>query len=112
MKTTLVRYQDEFYNYKGAIKEGRENEENSEDENGISIGAFKAAFCTDVGATYAYEMSEQIFNKLRYTGSYRDDGLAIFKHHMSTQQAIHWLRRFQLQVDKLVGGSFFQFTAE
>eukprot|EP00957_Ditylum_brightwellii_P127120 9692066-Ditylum_brightwellii.AAC.1 len=57
-------------------------------------------------------MSEQIFNKLRYAGSYHDDGLTIFKHRMSTRQAIHWLRRFQLQVDKLVGGSFFQFTAE
>eukprot|EP00957_Ditylum_brightwellii_P209922 15364353-Ditylum_brightwellii.AAC.1 len=82
--------------YLGMIEEGRENEEKSKDENGLAIGAYKAAFCADVGATYVYERSEQIFNKLCHAGSYRDDGLTIFKHRMSTWQAIHWLLRFQL----------------
>eukprot|EP00957_Ditylum_brightwellii_P078581 5974486-Ditylum_brightwellii.AAC.1 len=48
-------------------------------------------------AIYIYEKSEKLLKKLRYTGSYHDDGLAIFNHRMSTWQAIHWLCRFQLQ---------------
>eukprot|EP00957_Ditylum_brightwellii_P121530 9269201-Ditylum_brightwellii.AAC.1 len=75
MKTTLVRYQDKYYNYKGVVGVGSENEEQNEDEN-----------------AYIYEKSEKLLKKLRYAGSYRDDGLAIFNRRMSTQQAIHWLR--------------------
>ena len=112
MKTTLVRYEDKYYNYKGVVGGESGNEEQNEDENGLAIGAYEAAFCADVSAAYIYEKSEKLLKKLRYAGSYRNDGLAIFNHRLSTKQAIHWLRRFQLQVDKLVGGSFFQFTAE
>eukprot|EP00957_Ditylum_brightwellii_P166859 12700441-Ditylum_brightwellii.AAC.1 len=50
MKTTLVRFQDQYYNYKGVV--GSEEELENEDSNGLAIGAFEAAFCTDTSATY------------------------------------------------------------
>eukprot|EP00957_Ditylum_brightwellii_P137731 10499968-Ditylum_brightwellii.AAC.1 len=76
MKTTLVRFQDQYFNYKGDV--GSEEEQNNEDNNGLAIGAFEAAFCADTSATYIYKMCETIIKKLKYTGSYQDDGLAIF----------------------------------
>eukprot|EP00957_Ditylum_brightwellii_P055787 4227407-Ditylum_brightwellii.AAC.1 len=45
MKTTLVRFQDKYYNYKGVI--GNDTEKGSEDDNGLAIGAFEVAFCAD-----------------------------------------------------------------
>eukprot|EP00957_Ditylum_brightwellii_P065229 4947092-Ditylum_brightwellii.AAC.1 len=57
-------------------------------------------------------MNENILNKLRYAGTYQDNGLTIFRERLSHKQAIHWLHHFQLQVNKLVGGEFFQLTAE
>eukprot|EP00957_Ditylum_brightwellii_P108870 8304507-Ditylum_brightwellii.AAC.1 len=91
MKTTLVRYKDEYYNYKGVVEVGSENEEQSEDENGLAIGAYEAAFCADVSTAYVYKKSEKLLKKLGYAGSYHDNRLAIFNHRMSTRQAIHWL---------------------
>eukprot|EP00957_Ditylum_brightwellii_P115700 8825392-Ditylum_brightwellii.AAC.1 len=78
MKTTLVQYKDEYYNYKGEVEVGSENEEQNEDENGLAIGAYEAAFWADVSAAYIYKKSEKLLKKLRYAGSYREDGLAIF----------------------------------
>eukprot|EP00957_Ditylum_brightwellii_P180272 13732688-Ditylum_brightwellii.AAC.1 len=49
---------------------------------------------------------------MKYAGTYRDDGLTIFKGQKTTKEAIQWDRDFQLQVNEVVGGTFFQFTAE
>eukprot|EP00957_Ditylum_brightwellii_P116184 8862354-Ditylum_brightwellii.AAC.1 len=76
MKTTLVQFQDQYFNYKGLV--GSEEEQSNEDNNELAIVAFEAAFCPDTSATCVYEMCETIIEKLKYTGSYQDDGLAIF----------------------------------
>ena len=91
---------------------GSEEEQENEDNNGLVIGAFEAAFCADTSATYVYGMCESIIGKLKYTGSYRDDGLAIFDEQKTVQQTVAWLRNFQLLVDEVVGGTYFQFTAK
>eukprot|EP00957_Ditylum_brightwellii_P122344 9329470-Ditylum_brightwellii.AAC.1 len=57
-------------------------------------------------------MNENILNKIRFAKTYCDDGLTIFREHLSHRQAIYWLRQFQIQANKLVGGDYFQFTAE
>eukprot|EP00957_Ditylum_brightwellii_P180397 13742030-Ditylum_brightwellii.AAC.1 len=36
----------------------------------------------------------------------------IFRERLSHRQAINWLLHFQIQVNKLVRGDYFQFTAE
>mmetsp|Transcript_31988 Transcript_31988/g.46617 ORF Transcript_31988/g.46617 Transcript_31988/m.46617 type:complete len:134 (+) Transcript_31988:384-785(+) len=110
MKLTLIRYKEEYFNNKGVIDDNANDDD--EDENGLAIGSYKAAFCADVGATYVYKMNKKILDKLQSAGTYQDDGLTIFNEQLSLRQAIHWLRRFRLHVNKLVGSDFFQFTAE
>eukprot|EP00957_Ditylum_brightwellii_P197786 15067633-Ditylum_brightwellii.AAC.1 len=72
MKTTLVRFQEEYYNYKGVV--GNDIEDRSKDDNRLAIGAFEAAFWT-----------------------YWDYGLTIFDVQKTVQEAIKWVRDFQLQ---------------
>eukprot|EP00957_Ditylum_brightwellii_P043030 3260106-Ditylum_brightwellii.AAC.1 len=48
MKTTLMRFQDKYYNYKGVV--GNEMAETNDDDDGLAISAFEAAFCADTGA--------------------------------------------------------------
>jgi hypothetical protein len=110
MKTTLVRFQDKYYNYKGVV--GNDMGTATDDDNGLAIGAYEAAFCADASATFVYEMCENIFDKMKYLGTYRDDGLTVFEGRKTRNEAIRWLRTFQMQVNKVVGGNFFQFTAE
>eukprot|EP00957_Ditylum_brightwellii_P174285 13269211-Ditylum_brightwellii.AAC.1 len=43
-------------------------------------------------------MKENILNKLRYAGTYRDDGLTIYREQLSCRQGIHWLCHFQIQL--------------
>eukprot|EP00957_Ditylum_brightwellii_P000584 45073-Ditylum_brightwellii.AAC.1 len=83
---TLVRFQDQYFNYKGVV--GNEEEQHDEDNNRLAIGAFGVAFCADTGATYVYEMCEMIIKKLKYAGSYRDDGLAIFNGRKTVKQTV------------------------
>eukprot|EP00957_Ditylum_brightwellii_P058218 4414699-Ditylum_brightwellii.AAC.1 len=89
MKSTLTCYMDEYFNYKGVI--GDNANDTDEDENGLAIGLYKAAFCANVGATYVYEMNKKILDKLCFAGTYQDNGLTIFNEHLSLWQAIHWL---------------------
>eukprot|EP00957_Ditylum_brightwellii_P196289 14955091-Ditylum_brightwellii.AAC.1 len=78
MKATLIRYHNEYFNYKGVVEEN--GIDGNEDENGLAIREYESAFCVDVGATYVYEMDENILNKLQFAGTYRDNGLTIFNH--------------------------------
>eukprot|EP00957_Ditylum_brightwellii_P131006 9993053-Ditylum_brightwellii.AAC.1 len=95
MKTTLVCFQDKYYSYKEVMKENGRIED--EDNNGLAIGAFKAAFCVGMGATYVYEMYEEIIEKLKYAGTYHGNGLTIFQNQRSIHETISWLYNFQLQ---------------
>eukprot|EP00957_Ditylum_brightwellii_P118678 9052203-Ditylum_brightwellii.AAC.1 len=53
-KMTLVRFQDEYYNYKGAV--GNDMRETSKDDNRLAIRVFKTAFCVDTDTTFVYKM--------------------------------------------------------
>eukprot|EP00957_Ditylum_brightwellii_P038374 2900939-Ditylum_brightwellii.AAC.1 len=57
-------------------------------------------------------MGEEIFDRLKYTGSYQYDCLAIFEGKQTHHQAILWLQQFQLCINEVVVGYFLQFTAE
>eukprot|EP00957_Ditylum_brightwellii_P011677 882229-Ditylum_brightwellii.AAC.1 len=50
MKATLVCYQDEYFNYKRVVEDSAND--GNEDENGLAIRTYEAAFCADMGATY------------------------------------------------------------
>eukprot|EP00957_Ditylum_brightwellii_P055383 4197509-Ditylum_brightwellii.AAC.1 len=73
MQTTLTRFKDGYFNCRGAAG-GKENEID-EDDNGLAIGSFEAAFCADLCATYIFEMQERCFCHTKFKGIYRDDGL-------------------------------------
>eukprot|EP00957_Ditylum_brightwellii_P068926 5231917-Ditylum_brightwellii.AAC.1 len=87
MKSTLIRYKDEYFNYKGVV--GEKESDNNEVENGLAIGAYEVVFCADVGATYVYKMNRKILDKLHFAGTYHDNGLTIFNKHLSLRQATH-----------------------
>eukprot|EP00957_Ditylum_brightwellii_P076668 5827841-Ditylum_brightwellii.AAC.1 len=70
MQTSLMRFKDQYFNYKGA--KGKDN---------------------NMCATYIFEMRERCFRRTKYKGIYHDDSLV-------------------KKIDTLVGGTFFQFTAE
>eukprot|EP00957_Ditylum_brightwellii_P118966 9073594-Ditylum_brightwellii.AAC.1 len=57
-------------------------------------------------------MCETIIEKLKYAGSYQDNGLAIFDERKTVQQTVTWLHDFQLLADEVVGGTYFQFTTK
>eukprot|EP00957_Ditylum_brightwellii_P192111 14624100-Ditylum_brightwellii.AAC.1 len=45
-------------------------------------------------------------------GTYQDNGLTIFNGQRTVAQTVCWLYNFQLQVDEVAEGDFFQFTVE
>ena len=57
-------------------------------------------------------MCENIISKLLYAGTYQDNGLTIFNGQRTVAQTVCWLYNFQLQVDEVAEGDFFQFTVE
>eukprot|EP00957_Ditylum_brightwellii_P088246 6722713-Ditylum_brightwellii.AAC.1 len=81
IKSTLVRFQEKYHNYKGVIEEIPENDE---DKNGLAIGSYKAV----------------------------DDNLVVFRRQLGRTVIARWLASFQLTVNKLVDGAFFEFTTE
>eukprot|EP00957_Ditylum_brightwellii_P008782 665915-Ditylum_brightwellii.AAC.1 len=73
----LKQGEKKYHNYKGVVDEAADIEE--EDNNGLAIRAFEVGFCTDVGATFVYEMCEGFIDKLKYAGFHQDSGLAILE---------------------------------
>jgi hypothetical protein len=109
MISTLIWFQEKCYNYKGVVEEILDEDE---DKNGLAVGSYEAVFCTDICATYIVEMVAKELKNAIYRGIYRDDGLIIFCGHLSKQAIARWLAGFQLMVNELVNGTFFEFTAE
>eukprot|EP00957_Ditylum_brightwellii_P173391 13201509-Ditylum_brightwellii.AAC.1 len=82
MRNTLVQYHSKYYAYKGAAK----GQVMGDEDVALAIGAYEAAFCADVVASYVFEMTEVMFMQTQYRGIYRDN--------------------------RIVGGSFLQFTTK
>eukprot|EP00957_Ditylum_brightwellii_P125396 9557515-Ditylum_brightwellii.AAC.1 len=78
----------------------------------LAIGAYEAAFCTDVVASYVFEMTEVMFMQTQYRGIYRDDGLVLFVGKWSKNEIASWLCQYQTLLNRIVGGCFLQFTTE
>eukprot|EP00957_Ditylum_brightwellii_P097446 7421825-Ditylum_brightwellii.AAC.1 len=110
MQTTLTRFKDRYFNYKGAA--GGDGNEIDKDDNGLAIGSFKSAFCADLCATYIFEMLERCFRHTKFKCIYRDDGLVIFLGKLTQINLAKWLKEFQHKVDSLVEGDIFNFTVE
>eukprot|EP00957_Ditylum_brightwellii_P162801 12397274-Ditylum_brightwellii.AAC.1 len=109
MRNTLMQYHGKYYAYKGAAKGKLMG---GDEDVMMAIGAYEAAFCADVVASYVFEMTEVMFMRTQYRGIYRDDGLVIFEGKWSRDKIANWLHRYQTLINRIVGGGFLQFTTE
>eukprot|EP00957_Ditylum_brightwellii_P116665 8899382-Ditylum_brightwellii.AAC.1 len=88
MKTTLVRFQDKYFNYVGTVK----GDDDNEDSNGLATRAFESAFCVDLCATYVFEMADKLLKTMGFKEIYRDNGILVSKE--GEQDC--WMRMFQV----------------
>eukprot|EP00957_Ditylum_brightwellii_P094185 7170697-Ditylum_brightwellii.AAC.1 len=56
MKSTLIRFQDKYYKYKGAAGASADKE-----GIGLAVGGFESAWLADLVASYLLEMTEDHF---------------------------------------------------
>eukprot|EP00957_Ditylum_brightwellii_P082610 6280769-Ditylum_brightwellii.AAC.1 len=57
----------------------------------LAIGAYEAAFCANVVASYVFKMTEVMFMQTQYRGIYRDNGVVIFIWKWSKNKIASWL---------------------
>eukprot|EP00957_Ditylum_brightwellii_P134623 10263181-Ditylum_brightwellii.AAC.2 len=93
----LVRFQDKYFNYVGAVK----GDNNDEGSNGLAIRAFELIFCADLCATYVFEMANELLKKMGFKGIYRDNGIMVFQDRHKRQRITIWLHRFQKKITSL-----------
>ena len=103
MASCLVTFDGEYYEYKG-------NGDNN--DKGLAIGGYESAFLADLVASYLLEKSEKYFEKTKFHGIYRDDGLIAFNDIWSFQSIQKWLKEFQTNINEITNGTFIQFTME
>ena len=62
---------------------------------------------------YIFELIDErgFFDDAIYTGIYRDDGFMVMEGEWDCDRTRLWLKNFQAEVDVIVGGDFFKFTA-
>eukprot|EP00957_Ditylum_brightwellii_P088826 6764388-Ditylum_brightwellii.AAC.1 len=78
----------------------------------LAIGAYEAAFCADVMASYVFEMAEVMFMQTQYREIYRANWLVIFVGEWTKNKIASWLCRYQTLVNRIVGGGFLQSTTK
>eukprot|EP00957_Ditylum_brightwellii_P146779 11174294-Ditylum_brightwellii.AAC.1 len=67
----------------------------AEEDIALAIDAYESVFCTDIMASYIFEMTEISFLQTKYRGIYRDDGLVIFTGKWTRMQVACWLSQYQ-----------------
>eukprot|EP00957_Ditylum_brightwellii_P211448 15366177-Ditylum_brightwellii.AAC.1 len=60
MRNMLVQYYGKYYAYKGAAK----GQVMGDKDVALAIGAYEAAFCTNVVASYVFKMTETLVNRI------------------------------------------------
>jgi hypothetical protein len=103
MSSTYIRFQDQYYEYDGA---------QDENERGLTIGGYESAWLSDIVGSYIFIKTSDCFDNALYRGTYRDDGIAIFKSRMSYSQITQWRDKFQSKVNAITGGDYLQYTCE
>eukprot|EP00957_Ditylum_brightwellii_P014063 1060578-Ditylum_brightwellii.AAC.1 len=74
MQSTLIQYHGKYYAYKGAAK----RKTIATEDIALAIGAYKSVFCTNIVASYIFEMTEISFLQAKHRGIYQDNRLVIF----------------------------------
>eukprot|EP00957_Ditylum_brightwellii_P179747 13692892-Ditylum_brightwellii.AAC.1 len=94
--STLIMYHGKYYAYKGAAK-GMAMED---EDITLAIGAYESALCTDIVASYVFEMAQVSFLGAKYRGKW------------TKMQIAQWLSQYQTLVNKVVEGDYLQFKME
>ena len=89
MKSTLIKFHDKYYKYKGAAGASVDNK-----DNGLAIGGFESVWLANLVASYLLEMMEDHFTKTITKGIYHDDGLVVFSGVKSRKELKRWRKRF------------------
>ena len=101
MSSTLISFDGDYYEYHGGEKE----------EYILVIGGYESAFLADLFASYLFEKAKSNFLLTIYHGTYRDDGLVVFKGKKKASEIRYWIEDFQQTVNKEAGKQHLQFTA-
>ena len=103
MNSTYLSFKDRYYQYDG-------NHEDP-DEKGLTIGGYESAWLSDVVGSYIFQQTQDLFQDLTlYHGTYRDDGISIFKNNLSYNEMKRWMSIFQERVNLLAEGDYLQYT--
>eukprot|EP00957_Ditylum_brightwellii_P167587 12758063-Ditylum_brightwellii.AAC.1 len=102
MKSTLIQFRGKYYIYKGAAK----GKDLSDEDVALAIGAYEAAFLTNIVASYIFEETGKCFMECVFRGIYRDNGLVVFSGRRDKKEIKEWLRKYQSLVNKLAGGDY------
>jgi hypothetical protein len=101
MKGNILTFQDKYFEY-GSIEKNQ--------DKGVNIGSFEAAFTTDTVIAFLLEKCKELFKDGVYGKIYRDDGFKVFNRILSTQEIIEWRSKFQARINQIAGNNFLQFT--
>eukprot|EP00957_Ditylum_brightwellii_P087452 6657029-Ditylum_brightwellii.AAC.1 len=107
MKSTLIRFRDHYYQYKGAAGASANDE-----DIGLVIDGYKSAFFANLVASYLLKKMENQFIETIIKGIYFDDGLMVFSGIMGKMMLRQWRNKFQQQINIITGGDFLKFTVE
>eukprot|EP00957_Ditylum_brightwellii_P004396 333655-Ditylum_brightwellii.AAC.1 len=91
MKSTLVSFMDEYYNYNGVAG----NKEINDEDIGLSIEGYESSFLADTVASCIFKMTTEHFTNTIICGIYRDDGLVVFNGQRFPEEIQWWLHCFQ-----------------
>ena len=61
MRSTLISFQDKYYEYKG---------NSNEDDIGLAIGGYESAFLADLVASFIFEKTKTFFNNTKFRDIY------------------------------------------
>ena len=103
MDSCLISFDGKYYKYKGG---------EAESDKGLVIGGYESAFLANLVASYLLEETEEYFEKTKFHGIYRDDGIVAFNGKLTFAEIQVWLKRFQEKINKITGGTFLNFTIE
>ena len=82
MRSTLISFNVNYYEYNGGKKE----------EQGLAIGGYELDLLSDLVAYYLFDTARAILNPTTYHGIYLDYGLVVSKGNKSVNEIKYWYR--------------------
>ena len=105
MSNTLLTFQGRYYEYRGMSHDST--------QCGLTIGGYESAWLADLVASFIFVQTDDLFQSTcRYSGIYRDDGIAIFNGLWKDEDITRWFQTFQYRVENCLKSKNLKFTCE